>query len=324
MAKGLDVGTSFLVSATPSQDTSVTFKKVRNAFLEVETSEFTTNMLKKSNVSFVEGRKNTLYVLGDAGLQMASIFKESALRRPLAKGVLSKGELEAVDVLSTLFKNILGEPNTPKEKVYYSIPADAADTGQDTRFHSNQLTHILKTLGYTPTPMNESLAIVFNSCKDSNFNGLAFSFGAGMVNACLAYRSLPVLEFAVARGGDWIDAKAAENTGSQIPKITVMKEKEWDLRKPVGRVYEALGVYYRDLIAYALEHLVGATEEVFLQEKVPVIISGGTTLVPGFLEAFKEEWTKHRFPFEVSEIRQVKDPLHAVAGGLLVAALSSD
>lgn len=328
--KGVDVGTAFLVSARKVEGSGeVSYQKVRNAFLEVPQQGFATKMLKKANVPYIEATKggsSVLYILGDASLQMASIFKEADFRRPLAKGVLAKGELQAVEILSHMLKEILGDPTPKGEDCFFSVPADARDTGQDTRYHEAQIAKIIETLGYTPKPLNEAHAVILSSCADSDFSGLAFSFGAGMVNACLSFRSMSVLEFAVARGGDWIDAKAAESVGKEIPQMTVLKEGKWDLRAPEKREHEALAVYYKELIKYVLDHLEGALEEqgTTLLEPLPVIISGGTSLVEGFVEIFEKALSERSLPIQISKVKQVKNPMNAVAAGLLMAAIFNE
>ncbi|MDP2728071.1 MAG: cell division protein FtsA, partial [Dehalococcoidia bacterium] len=319
---------AFLVSSRAADDGSVAYQTIRNAFLEVPLQEFAMNMLKKANVSYVEakkGSKKVLYVLGDASLQMASIFKEADFRRPLAKGVLAKGEVQAIEVLSNMLKELLGEPSEPGESCYFSVPADARDTGQDARYHEAQIAKIIETLGYTPKGLNEAHAVIFATCRESDFSGLSFSFGAGMVNACLAYKSLPVLEFAVARGGDWIDEKAADSMGKGVPQITVLKEKEWDLRDPKKREHEALAVYYKELIKYLIDNLEDVFEEnePALIEPIPVVVSGGTSLVKGFIEVFEQELRSRDLPIEISEVRHAKNPMNSVAAGLLMAAMLS-
>lgn len=326
--KGVDVGTAFLVRAKASDDGSVSYEKVRNAFLEIEAEEFAVNMLKKANVSYVESTKGLnklLYVLGDASLSFASIFKNANFRRPLAKGVLAKGEVQAVEILSSMFKELLGEPSVPNEICFYSIPADARDTGQDARFHEAQIGKIISTLGYDARPLNEAHAVVYSTCKDTDFTGLAFSFGAGMVNCCLSYRSMEVLSFAVARGGDWIDEKAAESVGKAVPQMTVFKEREWDIRDPQKREYEALAVYYRQLIKYLIDNLEDVLEEqgTTLPEPIPVVVSGGTSMVGGFMEIFEQELRSRSLDIEISEVSHAKNPLNSVAAGLLMAAMLS-
>ena len=52
------------------------------------------------------------------------------------------------------------------------------------------------------------------------------------------------------------------------------------------------------------------------------MISGGTSLPEGFLELFKNTINKYELPFEISEIRRAKNPLTAVAQGLLIKTVS--
>ena len=56
---------------------------------------------------------------------------------------------------------------------------------------------------------------------------------------------------------------------------------------------------------------------------VPLVVSGGTSKAEGFLEFFNQVFQdkRKRFPVDVSEIRTAKDPLEAVARGLLVQAI---
>ena len=53
------------------------------------------------------------------------------------------------------------------------------------------------------------------------------------------------------------------------------------------------------------------------------MVSGGTSLAGGFLDFFKAVFEKKRkrFPIEISEIRHAKDPLNAVAHGMLIQAM---
>ena len=77
----------------------------------------------------------------------------------------------------------------------------------------------VKKLGYKPKPLYEGLAVIFSELADENFTGIGISFGAGMVNICLACMSVPVFSFSVTKAGDWIDqqvAKALAETASRI------------------------------------------------------------------------------------------------------------
>ena len=61
-----------------------------------------------------------------------------------------------------------------------------------------------------------------------------------------------------------------------------------------------------------------------INSAIPFVISGGTSRAGGFMDVFKQEFDdikKKNFPIKISDIRQAKDPMTAVAEGLLVLAM---
>ena len=58
-----------------------------------------------------------------------------------------------------------------------------------------------------------------------------------------------------------------------------------------------------------------------LKNPVPMVLSGGTAMPPGFQERFEKTLRSADFPIELSEIRTAADPLHSTAKGTLVATL---
>jgi hypothetical protein len=53
-----------------------------------------------------------------------------------------------------------------------------------------------------------------------------------------------------------------------------------------------------------------------------LVFAGGTAMIAGFVDMFREEFDKVEFPLEVSEIRLAGNPLTAVSAGCLQAALA--
>lgn len=150
---------------------------------------------------------------------------------------------------------------------------------------------------------------------------------SGMSNIALAINTIEGMSFSVARGGDSIDAGAARAVGSTQARICAMKEKGIDLLHPKSREEEALALYYKNLVEHVLDQVSARFQQVkgqfALPKAVPIVISGGTSLAGGFKEFFEQVFEKKRkrFPIEISEIRQAKDPLNAVAQGLLLQAM---
>lgn len=321
---GLDIGTMNLVSARKVGG-SVQTKRMRDAFLDLDAG--LKNMLEMSDMSYIE-YDDKILVLGDPAFELAKMnVIDRDVRRPLSRGLISSEEVDALEVLSILIENVVGEPVVEGETCCYSVPANPIDVDRDNTYHENVFKRLLDELGYTPVPANEAMAIIFSECADSGFSGISLSFGAGMVNVAMAFKTISTLEFSIARGGDWIDEKTATAINSTPSKVCSMKESGVDINNPEDRKEEALVVYYKSLVDDALGLITDKFKEsqsdVDLQEEVPIVVSGGTSLVGGFLPFFEEVFSEHEagFPIDVSEVRHAEDPMTSVAQGLLVQAM---
>ena len=230
-------------------------------------------------------------------------------------------------MIQLIIKKCLGEPSREGEPVFFSMPAESIDADNNIIYHQGLFQGMREKMGYKPTAMNEGHAVTFAELAADDFTGIGISFGGGMVNACISYKTIPALTFSVARGGDWIDKNAADVLGLPQSKATYLKETGCDLRNPQGREQEAIAIYYRNLISYTLSNIKtrfqNGRDMPTFQEPIDIVCAGGTSAVPGFSEVFREEFTKVNFPIPIRNIRMADEPLHSVAKGCLVAAISS-
>jgi hypothetical protein len=323
---GIDIGTMNIVAARKS-GSEITTQRIRDAFLDLDIDA--KKMLKLSGVSFIE-YEDRILILGDAALETANLFNREA-RRPLSKGLVSSSEMDALEVLSIMISQVLGDPGVPGEPCYYSIPANPLDNpSRNVTYHEAIFAKILEELGYTPVSGNEAMAIIYAECSQDQFSGIGVSYGAGMTNVAMSYKTMPILEFSLERGGDWLDENAATAVGTTASRMCAIKEKGVDLTSPQTREEEALVVYYKSLIKYTLDNIARqfkvTQKDTELKDAMPIIVSGGTSKSIGFLDVFKDVFEKQRksFPIEISEIRQARDPMTAVAQGLLIQALADD
>lgn len=322
----VDIGTMNIVSARRSAQGVMT-NRIRDAFLDLEPSH--KKMLKLSGTSFVEldGR---LLVIGDEALTCANLFNRDA-RRPMSGGILNPGETDAQQVIALMMKQVLGPPAKPGEKCCFSVPAAALDVvGSDVTYHTAILSKILTELGYAGEAVNEAQAIVFSECAAEGFSGIGVSFGSGMTNVCLSFKAMSALEFSVGKGGDWVDDGAAKAMNTTRGKMCALKESGVDIAKPAGKEQEAVSFYVQTLIDYAIkgiiDHFDKVKKEILVPEPVPIVVSGGTSLAIGFMDVFRACFEKYRsrFPVAISEVRHARDPMTAVASGLLVVAAMDD
>jgi actin-like ATPase involved in cell morphogenesis len=331
--RGLDIGTMWLAAAQKESDGSFSLNKIRDAFLEIEADKSTKQMLKFNKGSYIE-RDGKIILIGDQAIDFANIFK-SEVRRPLSEGVIAAGEVDAQEILTIIIKELLGKPRVKNEVVHYSVPAEPIDKDQKIIYHEMVFQKIVDSLGFKAVPMNEAAAIAYSNASDSNFSAITISFGAGMCNICVMYKIMSGLEFSISRGGDWIDKNSAYAVGTTASRIAKIKETGINLLNPeegdpkFHREREAISFHYKSLIKYALDNIANEfkdkANDFLITDEIPLIVAGGTSLAGGFLDLFKETFNEYKnFPIKISEIRHAKDPLYAVAEGLLVASLNYD
>lgn len=326
LGKGLDIGTANLASAKQSDDGGITVTVERNAFLDIDSDVYSKNMLTKLKVPYVV-HNNKLIVLGEAAFELANVFGKET-RRPMSDGLISPNETDALPMIQLMIKKLLGDPAAKGENCYFSVPAESLDVDNNIVYHQGLFESMLGKLGYTARAINEAHAVVFSELADNDFTGIGLSFGGGMANACVAYKSIPCLSFSVARGGDWIDKNVANVLGIHRAKATMIKERGVDIRDPKNREEEAVAIYYRNLISYILQNIKhrfeGGSNMPTFNEPVDIACAGGTSMVGGFIEVFRDEFAKIDFPIPVGRIFRAQEPLTSVARGCLVAAAIGD
>jgi hypothetical protein len=323
---GLDCGTMNFVAAR-KVGKKVEISRIRDAFIDLEREH--KRMLRLSETSYVE-MGDKLLVIGDDALQTANLFNREA-RRPMARGIMNAGEIDAQQVIGLMLKEVLGAPVIEKEKCFYSVPAPALDLdGFDVTYHRAILGKILVELKYDPRPFNEAQAIVFSECQRENFSGVGISYGSGMTNVCLSYNAMSALEFSLGKAGDWIDEGASKATSITRAKMCALKESGIDITSPKNREQEAINLFIQTLIDHSIDGIINhfhkVKSEILVPKPIPIIISGGTSLAGGFVDKFKERFEQKRtkFPVDVSDIRHAADPMTSVATGLLMLAQAEE
>jgi hypothetical protein len=318
----LDPGTANLVCAW-EEGGGVKVSTIRNCFFEIPNDPFSRKMLDKMNAPEfqVEGK---LYLAGNEAFELAKTFKKE-LRRPMQSGVISSGEADAIPMLTKLIERLLKEAGAQAgDKCAYSLPADPVDQTFDGTFHKSVIEGVLKKNGLEPSPVIEGHAVVLAELADDEFTGIGLSWGGGMVNACCAYKSVPVITFSSARAGDWIDEKAAQVSGAVKPRMTAVKEADdFDLAaKDPTREQAALISYYEAAIQYSMENInrrfeTGKDMPDF-SDPIDIVCAGGTSRPKGFVDAFKRVYERMDFPIPIKTIRVAEKPLFAVTRGALV------
>ncbi|MBL8241746.1 MAG: hypothetical protein JNM66_30260 [Bryobacterales bacterium] len=321
---GLDVGTSRIVAAWPS-DSGYVYRSELNSFVTLPGSRFTEGVLRKENVPHTV-RANEILVQGNESERFADLLGAES-RRPMARGFLNPDEPESLTMMQELLRSLLGTAKHARQKLFFSVPAAPSGASDTATFHEASLRQMLTDLGYDAKSVSEGLAVVYSELEGSNYTGIGVSVGGGLCNVCMSYLAVPVIAFSVPKAGDYIDSSAASVTNEMATRMRLIKENSFLFGgAQQDKAHQVISVYYDDLITT----LVGAMKDVFTKSKslprlgrpIPLILSGGSTMPPGFRDRFEQAIQRVEFPVPLSEIRLADEPLTATAKGALIAALS--
>lgn len=331
MAKGLDVGTSFIVLASEGAKGKINYKDFRDAFYVIKpTTPIATKMIEKglADKVFVKDTDGSFIILGKDAIEKAVERNDSA-KRPMFKGVVSSKEKDARRILTYILKEVAGKPTEEGEKLVFCVPAqpvDQADEDFDVGYHEDVIVKLLSETGYSARAINEAEALCYSELDKDDYTGVCLSWGAGMVNVCVMLNGEPVVTFSTTKSGDWVDRMAAVATG-ETDSIVQAEKENGDFavgQANDNQVLAAVAAYYDRLIDYTTKQLAAALQDhkalPKFKDPLPVVVAGGTTKAKGFVEVFEKKLTDNGFPLPIKVVRQAQDPLHAVARGCLIAA----
>ena len=332
-AVSVDCGTMFFQTAEQIDSKEIKFNTIRNSFVQVEATDDIEDVLKQNSWQYIRD-DNDYFILGEDSLKVAKLFPGSVeLRRPLQSGVLNKNEPKKMLVLSEMIKMSIGSPTDTKSVVCTCISSPPVDDSVDNAFHKARLTGMFKRLGWNVKVIEEGLAVILaerpvvieSDGKESPYSGLGISFGGGKVNCVLAYKGLQILGMSVARAGDWIDQKVAEQLGIPLAQVTSKKERELDFTKSQedDDILYALNVYYGAMIENVFKHFAKKFIEVESEFDAPldIVLAGGTSMPKGFQKKVEEVIRELKLPFKIKDIKASSDPRNSVVKGCLTQAI---
>ncbi len=322
---GLDIGTSRIVAARQG-DGGETIESQLNAFVTIPWTKLTENSLKREAVPHVVA-DGQIIVYGNESARLADMLSRE-IRRPMTRGMLNAGEPDSLVQIKEIISSVLGPGLDKSTRICFSVPAPPLGGEDGLTYHEATIEQVLNQLGYgNITSVNEGVAVIYSELEDSNYTGFGISCGGGLCNVALAYMSVPVLSFSLAKGGDFIDQSAANVTGEMVNRVRLAKEEGFHFNGHFSdKVQQALTVYYDDMIASIVQGLrdafSGSRAVPKFGRSVPLVLSGGGVLPDGFRERFEKALNAASLPVGISEVRLARRPLEATARGALIAALS--
>ena len=323
-AVGLDVGTSRIVVAQ-RQDKDIQFATQLNAFVTIPFSKLTQSVLKKERIPHLV-QESEITVYGDESERFANLFHKET-RRPMLGGILNPEEVNGLMLVRQIVALLTADSNRRGQKICFSVPAAPLGAADAVNAHEAELKMMLQELGYEARSISEGLAVVYGEMESSNYTGIGISCGGGLCNVCLAYLSVPVFNFSISKGGDFIDSSVAAARHEPATRIRTIKEESFHFNGHfTNKIQQSLANYFEDM----MQALVAALKDAFatvqnmpkLNRPIPLVLAGGSVLAPGFRDRFEKILREDELPVAISEIRAAASPMHSTARGALVAALS--
>lgn len=338
MARGLDIGTQFIVASGPGESDEVEFSFERDAYLEVERNDLFDQLLETQDIPFIPGEQvglsdSQVVLVGDTAFKLANAHRKDT-KRPLQHGLISpKAVATARPLVSAIIRQLLGPPKHDGEQLVFSVPAAPLDMDINVDFHRDVLQAILSQMewdgkSYDVNPIVEGSSVVFSALGTNQFTGWGISWGAGMTNFSLSYMGTDVLSFSVARGGDWVDETAAKSVGENASYMCDVKESS-DSFSAIGSSDDAevfaLQSAYRSLVRYVVNNwsdkmIADESQLPRVEDPLPVVVSGGTTMVDGFLKILSGEVGSKDWPLPMGEVMVADNPFFTVSNGCYISA----
>jgi len=330
MAKGLDVGTSYIVLSKDSNN-KIEYKDFRDAFYIIKpTTPVATKMIEKglSGKIFIKDSDGSFIILGKDALEKA-VERNDIAKRPMYRGVVSAKEKDAKRILAFILKEVVGQASEPNEKLVFCVPAqpvDQEDEDFDVGYHEDVVKTVLAECGYDARSINEAEALCYSELENDDYTGIGISCGAGMTNVCVMLNGEPTVVFSTTKSGDWIDRMSAVATGETDSVVQAEKEGgQFKIGEPNDNpVLAAVSAYYERLIDYTTKQLSSALSGhkslPKFKNPLKIVVAGGTSQAQGYVELFTKKLSENGFPLSVKEVVHAQDPLHAVSKGCLIAS----
>ena len=330
MAKGLDVGTSFIVLSQENNG-NIEYKDFRDAFYVIKpTTPVATKMIEKGLAGkvFIKDKDGSFIILGKDAIEKA-VERNDIAKRPMFKGVVSAKEKDAKRILAFILKEVVGTASEPGEKLIFCVPAqpvDQEDEDFDVGYHEDVVKTVLAECGYDARSINEAEALCYAELADDDYTGIGVSCGAGMTNVCVMLNGEPTVVFSTTKSGDWIDRMSAVATGENDSVVQAEKEAgDFKIGEQNDNpVLAAVSAYYERLVDYTTKQLAFAltNHKALPKFKSPlkIVVAGGTSQAKGYVEIFSQKLIDNNFPLPIKEVIHANDPLHSVSKGCLIAS----
>lgn len=265
-------------------------------------------------------------------LLVGTVAVEARSIPAVAAGLVTCGRLDihrpaAEFALGRLLEDLLGPAPSPGHPCVIAEPAPAIGFAREPLFHAAVLQDVVRSLGYSPSGVEEGRAVALAENAGAEINLLGFSCDDHFVQGCLSCRGIMGINFSMEPGGGWVDEQVAMALEVSSDEVRRIRERCHRILIPQSRAEEAVLIYSRAFVQRMWRRL-----NKFLEEQGPPLFSdpvdavwAGPWRVPeDFGELLLREARGTGFCVPLRSIRSPKEGPTAVARGCLEVARRLD
>lgn len=335
MTCALDVGAQAFRSLRLAGPRLIT-RQFRSIAAWMPDGEMSRLWLDRLGISWFPCDGEYLALPGEAAAQVAQLFP-LPYQDLLCDGDVPTEDPVARQLIALAVEAVLPPAEQAGDVCCFTQPAAArlSEAAQPAFAERHEfIARLIRLRGYKPLPLNAGVALALAELEPWQYSGLSVSLGASGGDAVLLHCGETVAQRRLPRGGRWIDTELARALnltcsglfGATMPDLEAGRrlKEGTSLESPCGREQELLVDLYRRLIvdvAHSLEELLAEHAALFGPHRsLPVVLGGGVTQMPGFLERVREEICRRSRLAALGAIGLARTGELAVSRGCLIHA----
>jgi hypothetical protein len=332
MTAALDLGSSEFRSLRREGERLIA-RRLPAVYTMVDDQPATRRLLDQTRIGY-SFTADSLVVIGDAAVEVSSL-----LSRPLIPllhdGLLPEQDPIGRQVCAWLIELLLPMAAREGSKCYMTLPRGETATQGSPHSSAQYLEHIVQLRGYQTTVQNPAAALAVAELEDQEFTGACLTVGAESVTFAVTHLSQPILQARCQKGArevleryghfrkKYIWDQSGNTYLDQAGIHAWLSHPDLSLAAPRSDDETWLAEAFAELLLsawFSIKRKFLGTDDRLLQNRLPLVISGGPTRLSGFVELVIESLKLSGLPLHVSDVRTATFDPYSVARGLLIQA----
>lgn len=314
------------------EEKSLHARRIPSVYTVLDDSPGPRRFLDQVGIPYVPTARG-LVTIGEAALDLVELV-HSPLVPVLLDNQIPQDDPVGRQVCATLVDILLPAPRQADETCMMVLPGNPTGPHHAHEPAAGFLTRLLRLKGYRPQILHGSTALILAEMSAHQYTGIGISIGAGSVACSATYRGIPVIERTLDIGTRRLEEQLSEENAQYVwdhhgeryldivTQQMLLKDPQFSLISPRDaaerKACEHYGIFL-DSIFEELGDLLAAEPRLRrLPTPLPLICSGGSTLLAGFRELVLKQVHRATWPIAISDVLLSRHyPYDAVRGAFV-------